>query len=163
LIGQRYVTVGRATSRQRLHTSAPAIIGRERIAHLVHGSILTQLMLAMTCVAIALLLYLTQASQVSVAEFNISDLQRQHTQLHQQNADLSAQATTLQSFRRIDTFATTQLHMVKPGPSPAVWIWPLVPHVESAPPPALSVPAAQRQSQPLAWMTRFASFVKSSF
>jgi cell division protein FtsL len=125
-------------------------------------SMLLQLMLAMCFVAGAAVLYLAQASQTSVMEYDIAGLQRQELQLNLKNADLHSVATNLQSFQRIGAIATDQLHMIKPAPSATIWIRPAVPWVPSSPLPEVSTNQATRRSQPLAWMRNFFSFVASS-
>src|SRR5579884_2599677 len=94
----------------RLRWSArPAIAGRERLARWIGASVLVQLMLAMAFIAMAALLYLAQASQASILEYNIAEMQTRQTQLMATNAGLRASATTLQSPTRIDTLASTRL------------------------------------------------------
>jgi cell division protein FtsL len=123
---------------------------------------MVQLMLAMSLVAFAALLYLIQASQASVLEYNIAELQAQQVQLQAANAHLHAQVTTLQSPQRIDTLATTQLHMTKPDLSTAIWVTPVLPRVVFPRPLNADVVDAQRASQPLTWFEHMATFVKLS-
>lgn len=122
-----------------------------------------RLALAMTCIAVAGILYLAQASQVSVLEYNTSYLQAQQVQLDAQNAALRSTATQLQSLQRIDTLATQQLHMTKPDLSTAIWINPIFPRATPVRPLNADLVAAMRASQPLSWMQRFIVLVKSSF
>lgn len=176
MIGQRYVSANgfgavraraisappRRSAKPRRLPSIPAVAGREYLSSLLGKSVLAKLMLAMSLVAVALMLYLAQASQESVLQFNIAALQEQQTQLNVQNANLTSQATSLQSFGRIDWLATNQLHMVKPDINNTVWVQPLVPQAPPAAATGVTVPQAQRDSEPTAWMSRFVDFVKNS-
>lgn len=119
-------------------------------------------MLAMSLVAFAAMLYLFQASHASVLEMNIGDLQGQQVQLRMDDATLRSTASTLQSLQRVDSVATNQLHMTKPDLSTAIWIHPATPRLAAIRAVNADTVTAQRQSQPLAWMHRFAQFVKSS-
>ena len=143
-------------------TAHAAVAGRERLAQALDRSVLAQLVLAMTCVAVALLLYLAQASQASVLEFRIAALESARTQLTAQNATLHASATALQSLQRIDSAATNRFHMIRPDLSTTLWIRPIIPSVRPLPPANADRATAQQRSQPLAWMIRFMSAVKSS-
>jgi cell division protein FtsL len=137
---------------------APAVAGRERLRELVDRSTLAQLIAAMVLISCAALIYLNQASKVSILQFTISDLQRQQIELRMQNANLYAQASGLQNLQRIEAQATTQLHMSKPDYAGTIWIQPVVPQVP--PPPANAASArAQTASQPLAWMTHTVQFL----
>ena len=118
-------------------------------------------MLAMTLMALAALLYLAQASQVSVLQFSIAELQTERTQLALENASLRMVATNLQSVRRVDRLASDQLHMIKPDISTSVWVWPVVPPVPSARTPEADRAAAQQASQPGSWLRRFVRLVLS--
>jgi cell division protein FtsL len=116
----------------------------------------------MSLIAFAAMVYLFQASQVSILEMNIGDLQNQQVQLRLDNASLQMTASSLQSIQRVDSIATNQLHMTKPDISTFMWVTPVAPRM-----PALhgvndDVLRAQRQSQPLAWMRNAANFVESS-
>lgn len=171
MIGERYAGIGQAGAvrarptrrslRARL-AAKPAISGRERIAQTLGDSVLVQLMLAMALVAFAALLYLFQASHVSVLEMNISDLQSQQVQLRMDNAALRSTATTLQSLQRVDAAATGRLHMTRPDLSTTIWIRPVVPRLSSIRAVNADTVEAQRQSQPLAWMERALAAAKSS-
>jgi cell division protein FtsL len=123
---------------------------------------MVQLMLAMSLVAFAALLYLVQASQASVLEYNIAELQAQQVQLQATNADLHAQVTALQSPTRIDLLARNQLHMTKPDISTAIWVRPVMPRITSPRPLNADLVEAQRASQPLAWLQHLVTFVKLS-
>ena len=171
MIGERYAPATRVpgtgrngildTARQRL-IARPAISGRERLAHSVGNSVLVQLALAMSLIAFAAMVYLFQASQVSVLEMNISDLQSQRVQLRMDNAALQTTASSLQSLQRVDWYATNKLHMIKPDIAGSMWIavsTPRLPEIRAVNADTL---AAQRRSQPLAWMQNVASFVQSS-
>lgn len=168
MIGEQYAVAGKTGLRQRrregplTRTSASIAVQRERLGQLTADSTLVQLILAMTCVAAAGLLYLAQASQVSVLQYNIAGLQYQQTTLNARNASLRATATQLQSLQRIDTAATNQLHMVKPDLSTAIWITAAAPPVVRIHAFNADTVAAERASQPLAWMTRFVTVVRSS-
>jgi cell division protein FtsL len=140
----------------------PAVAGRERLGKLLNQSVLAQLMIAMCFFALALLFYLAQASQASVIQFNIADLQAQQQQLQINNANLHAQAAALQTAGRIDQAATTQLHMVKPDLGAAIWVRVQIPRVVPYRAQNADTLAAQRQSEPLAWLSNAFSAVKSS-
>jgi cell division protein FtsL len=173
MIGERYATAGRLAARDRASLSRrwaarPAIAGRERLTQALGQSVLVQLMLAMAFVALAALLYLAQASQASVLQFNIADLQDQQAQLNVQNANLHATAISLESLQRVDTIAIRQLHMTTPDLSTSIWVHPVIP-CSGTPcgwstirPLNADTVSAERQSQPLGWMRRFVALVKSS-
>jgi hypothetical protein len=116
----------------------------------------------MTLLATAALLYLAQASQESVLQFNIEALQNQSVQLAGKNADLHATATDLQSTPRIDQAATTRFHMTRQDLSTAIWVWPVLPRVRT--PRALDADtvAAAGRSQPLSWMEHALTVVRES-
>lgn len=147
---------------QRRWDAQPAPAGRSRVGDALARSVLVQLMLAMTFVAVAALLYLAQASQASVLDYNIAALQAERSQLNSQNAGLQATATSLRSLPRIEAAASTQLHMTTPGMSGTIWIKPVLPTLAAPPLPSYDPRSAQKESQPLAWMKRVFSFVKSS-
>jgi cell division protein FtsL len=119
-------------------------------------------MLAMSLVTFAALMYLVQASQASVLEYNISELQAQQVQLQATNADLHAQVTALQSPTRIDALATNQLHMAKPDLSTAIWVHPVLPRIVAPRPLNADLIEAQRASRPLAWLEHMATRIKMS-
>jgi cell division protein FtsL len=171
MIGERYAPTTRVgaasehsvgiTPRGRA-IARPAIAGRARLSLSLGNSVLIQLGLAMSLVALAAMIYLFQASQVSILEMNIGDLQNQQVQLRVDNAALQMTASSLQSIQRVDAIATNQLHMTKPDISSSIWITPVNPHLTAIRAVNADVVAAQRQSEPLAWMQNFATFVKSS-
>lgn len=171
MIGERYAPAARVRAtpkgssigrlRGRL-VARPAVSGRERLSLSIGNSVLIQLALAMTLVAFAAMIYLFQASQFSILEMNISDLQNQQAQLKLDNAALQTTASSLQSIQRVDTLATTQLHMIKPDVASFMWITPATPRMPAIRAVNADLVQAQRQSQPLAWMQRFAQFVQSS-
>lgn len=167
MIGEQYAVAGKTALRQRREgpltwAGRSITMKRERLGQLTADSTLVQLMLAMTCVAAAGLLYLAQASQVSVLQYNMAGLQYQQTTLSAQNASLRATATQLQSLQRIDTAATSQLHMTKPDLSNAIWITPVTPPAVQIRPSNADTVAAERASQPLAWMSQVFTVVRSS-
>ncbi len=174
MIGERSPTSGypvaaRAGTFRSRKTPKPSagypVADRRRPATSIHHSVLLQLMLAMSFIALAAMIYLAQASQASVLQFNIDDLQATRAQLNQQNASLHASVTALQSLQRIDTVATRQLHMTKPDFSNTIWIQPRVPSGSPQIVPLRhtdDVVSAQKQSQPLGWLRRFLRFVKYS-
>jgi cell division protein FtsL len=171
MIGERYAPASRvrATSRgstkgmlrQRL-IARPAVSGRERLSLSIGNSVLIQLALAMSLVAFAAMVYLFQASQYSILEMNIADLQNQQVQLKLDTAALQTTASSLQSIQRVDTIATTQMHMTKPDVGSLMWITPATPRMPVIRAVNADLVDAQRQSQPLAWMEHFATFVQSS-
>lgn len=168
MIGEQYAVARKPALRQSRREGPITWAGRsitvqrERLAYVTADSTLVQLMLAMTCVAAAGLLYLAQASQVSVLQYNLAGLQYQQTTLNAQNASLRATATQLQSLQRIDTAATSQLHMTKPNLSSAIWITAPTPPAVTIRPSNADTVAAARASQPLAWMASFFTIVRSS-
>lgn len=171
MIGERYAPATRVratprsskkvTLRDRL-IDRPAVSGRERLSLSVGNSVLVQLALAMTLVAFAAMIYLFQASQMSILEMNISELQNQQVQLRVDNASLQTTAATLQSIPRVDTIATTQMHMTKPDMATFMWISPANPGMPVVHAVNADVVAAERRSQPLAWMKQFLTAVQSS-
>lgn len=171
MIGERYApatrvrvaakTPRRATLRERLN-ARPAISGRERLSVSLGNNVLVQLALAMSLVAFAAMVYLFQASQVSVLEMNIADMQTQRVQLRMDTAALQTTASSLQSLQRVDAIATNQLHMTKPDISAAMWVTTVTPRLTAVRAVNADVVAAQRSSQPLAWMQTFVTFVQSS-
>lgn len=170
MIGERYAVGMRAavvargsrsTPLARRRITIPAGIGREMFGSLARQSMLARLMLAMGFFAIALLIYLAQASQVSVHEFAIADLRRDQMTLMIQSANLTATSTQLQSLTRVTAIATNGMHMTRPDVSSTMWVDPLLPAVQTPPSPAQTVAAAKHRSQPLAWMNRAITFIKS--
>ncbi len=139
---------------------APAIAGRQLVTQLLHQSVLMQLIFSMALISGAALIYLNQASKESVLQFSIADLQRQQITLRMQSSNLYATASSLQSLQRIETAASTQLHMTTPPYSSIVWVHPVIPVVAS-PPVESSTNTARAQSQPLAWMENAAQFIGS--
>lgn len=161
MIGEQYA--GNAAARRRRTVWAvPAVAGRERVSRLLGDSTLVQVMLAMTFVAVAALLYLSQASEADVLQLNIASLQQERYVLNSQNADLHAQATQLQSLQRVDWAAQNQLHMTRPDLSTAIWVSPVLPNLPPAPRADAASSAAERASQPLAQIERFIAFVHAS-
>jgi hypothetical protein len=142
-------------------TARPSIAGRERLGQAINQSFLVQLALSMTFVAVAALLYMAQAGQVSVQQININTLTGERMNLVAANTRYRAISTTLQSAQRIDTGAT-QLHMTAPPPSSVLWLNPVVPQVAPIRPVNADALSAQRASQPLAWMEHAVAFVRSS-
>jgi hypothetical protein len=121
-------------------------------------SVLIQLMLAMSFIALAILLYMAQESQISVQQINISALRAEHMQLVADNTAARTRASGLQLTQRIDTTAT-RLGMSTANP---LWVEVPVPRLSPVRPVNADTVAAQRQSAPLAWMTRFVHTVRSS-
>lgn len=142
--------------------AAPAIAGRQRLMEALGRSVLVQLMLAMTFIAIAFLFYMAQESQISVQQINLSVLRSDHMQLVANNTTLRGAATALQSTTRIDRTATTGLGMSTPDNSSYVWVPVAVPPLAAEHAVNADTLAAERQSSPLAWMGRFLSTVQSS-
>src|SRR5947209_5699863 len=171
MIGERYApstrvrtasTVSRkVTLRDRL-ISRPAVSGRERVSLSLGHSVFIPPGLAMSLIAFAAMVYLFEASQVSILEMNIGDLQNQHMQLRMDNASLQRPASSLQSIQRVDSIATNQLHMIKPDISTFMWVTPVAPRMQALHPVNADLVQAERRSQPLSWMQNAASFVKSS-
>jgi cell division protein FtsL len=150
----------RPSLRDRL-AARPAISGRERIAEKLGESLVVQLMLVMSLIVLALIIYLYQASQVSVLDYNIAYLQTSQSNLRQQNARLTATQSILTSPARIEAAATT-FHMTKPDMSTTIWVNVPVPRVRVVRPVSADQTAAQQRSEPAAWLKRAISFVKSS-
>lgn len=169
MISERAIPVrGRAIPRQERTwrvpslRAAPAIAGRERLMEALGESVLVQLMLAMTFIAVAFLLYMAQESQISVQQINLSVLRSNHMQLVADNTSLRATATGLQSTTRIDRTASTRLGMSAPDNSSYVWVRVAVPPLTPVHAVNADALAAERQSAPLAWMGRFLHTVQSS-
>lgn len=171
MIGERYApstrvrttsTVTRKLTLRARLVAAPAVSGRERLSISLGNSVLIQLGLAMSLIAFAAMVYLFQASQVSVLEMNIADLQNQQVQLRMDNASLQMTASSLQSIQRVDTISTTRLHMIKPDISTFLWVTPTAPRIPALRGVNADVVQAERQSQPLSWMQNVAALVKSS-
>ena len=116
----------------------------------------------MTFIATALLLYLAQASQTSVLQFSIADLQTEHARLVAQNSSLQSTSTALRSLGRVDQAASTQLHMAKADISTAIWVSPVVPRAYTLPPAGAEAALAGQQSRPLAWIERVFTLIRSS-
>jgi cell division protein FtsB len=163
MIGHRYATAGRMA--RAAEGNSPEVraarAGRKRLAQMLDGSFLARLMLAMMLVAVASIIYLAEASQESILQFGLSDLQQQQMQLSSKNAALQAQMSQLQSTQRFDLIASQRLGMVKPGVLP-VWLSPTVPRFQAMPPPDVSLQKAEQESQPLSWMKSFVSAVMAS-
>ncbi len=140
----------------------PAVAGRERLAEALGESLVIQLMLVMSLVVFAALIYLNQASKVSVSQYKISDLTAQQSMLRQDNAQLNAIKSHLILPGRIDSIATTRLHMAKADFSSNLWVTVTVPIVHPLKPLGADVAAAEARSQPQAWVHRFVDFVESS-
>lgn len=147
---------------QRVRGAKLVLADGERLLQSIQHSTLLQLILAMSFIAMAALMYLAQASQISVLQYNIAGLQSQRADLMSQNANLQATATGLRVVNRIETIATTQLHMIKPGPSATIWVSPVVPAVPRLHLASQSIAAAERRSQPLSWMTSAVSTIRAS-
>lgn len=169
MIGQRSAVMGRAAAPARARPVAtsmgktrvmPVVAGRHFLIERLQRSVLVQLMLAMALVSFAALIYLNQASKVSILQFNIAALQTEQIQLNIQNANLYATGTSLQSLQRIETVATIQLRMTKPDYSNIVWIAPRFPRVTTLT-TAASLISARQSSQPLAWMQHTVQFIGS--
>jgi cell division protein FtsL len=125
-------------------------------------SVLVQLMLAMSLVSAAAMLYLAQASQASVIDFDLAEIKAQQIQLNAENAGLHSQANQLQALQRIDALATSSLHMTKPDLTTTVWVKPFVPKVRHVPSFYPTAGAATESSSPLAWTQRFLTAVRNS-
>lgn len=162
MIGERYAP-GLAIPKEKRPSRAksalePAIAGHVRLRAFIGQSLHARLSFAMAFVFVALLLYLAQASQISVREFTIADLQQQQMQLSIENADLHATAASLQSLQRIGNIASTRFHMAPPVATRPVWVSPVVPRVASIPRVSLDA-AAMKRSEPLAWMKSFLRYL----
>lgn len=169
MISERAVPVrGRAAARRERTwkfpslRAAPAMAGRQRLMEALGKSVLVQLMLAMTLIAVAALLYMAQESQISVQQINMAVLRSQHMQLVAENTTLRARATGLQSTGRVDQIATSRLGMVPQDSSNQMWINVDVPTVPTARSVNADTVAAQQRSAPLAWLGRFAHTIQSS-
>jgi cell division protein FtsL len=125
-------------------------------------SVVIQLMLAMTLIAVASLLYMAQESQISVQQINIAGLRGEHMQLVAQNTTLRSRATALQSTQRIDQVATTKLGMTAQSPADQVWFDVTVPALPAVRPVNADTLAADSASSPGAWLKRFAHTIQSS-
>jgi hypothetical protein len=116
----------------------------------------------MTCIALAFLLYLVQAGETSVYEYNIASDQSLYAQLAAQNANLRATAVGLSSTTRIDQAAATQFHMIKPDISGALWVQTVVPALPVRSTVEANTRAAERQSQPAYWLGQTLADIRAS-
>jgi hypothetical protein len=163
IIASRTTTTERAAAvslGQRL-AARPAIAGRERLAEALGESLVVQLMLVMSLVVFAALIYLNQASNVSVLQYKIGDLTVQQAQLRQENAQLNARRGYLQGPARIAASAQ-QMHMVSHDISANMWLTVRVPVVHPVKPISADLAAAETRSEPQTWVRRFVGFVESS-
>jgi len=140
---------------------APSIAGYQRLFGLVGQSFLLRLTTALALVFVAALLYLVQASQVSVDELAINQLQQRNLYLAGQNANLWAQASALQSLGRIETIAGTKFHMTSPDLQSIIWLRPVIPNIRVQTEANLTSRQAVARSEPLAWMHNFVEFLKA--
>lgn len=102
---------------------------------------------ATVLLCVSLLVYLLQVNQASWLQFNLTQASVTQSRLNAVNAHLLVQKDALLAESRIDSIATTKLHMEHPSLSTAIWL-----HVRIPP----TVPAAPHQpaiqSSPLSWM-----------
>jgi cell division protein FtsL len=150
----------RPSVRQRI-AAGPAVAGRERLADVLGEHLAVQLMLVMSLVVFAALVYLHLASQVSVLQFNIAVLQNQQGNLNQTNAQLHAVQSSLVAPSRMEN-AATAFKMTKPDPGSTVWVTVAVPRVTPIRPIGADMAAAQQRSEPAAWVHTFISAVWAS-
>lgn len=170
MIGERYAVAPRVTrpgiggrpSPGRQWAAISARVSPWRLYQTLGDSPLVRITLAMALLAVASLLYLTQASQVSVFQYNIAYLQAQRVQLTGDNTALRAQAISLQSLARVQHIATTRLHMITPDIRSTLWVSPIYPHLPTVRRLDEDTVAAQQQSQPLYWLKDFVHFVRAS-
>ncbi|GAC1326818.1 MAG: hypothetical protein NVS2B16_09520 [Chloroflexota bacterium] len=170
MIGQRYVAGTRAGApprtagqiRNKPLAARPAAGRLDQVLDALGRSVLVQLMLAMTLVALAAMIYLAQASQASVLSVRISNSQDVHVHLELQNANLHDAATQYQSLTRIETLASNRLHMSRADLSTTIWINPEVPRLTPLRSQRYDLYAAQQRSEPRAWLQRVMHFVVSS-
>lgn len=133
---------------------------RVRLAAQLESAVVPRLMLAMVLCVLAMLMYLQQASQMSVHQFAISNLQAEQSQLSLTNVNLHAQASQLRSVSRIQTIATTQLHMTPADPTKSIWVLITVPRVRPVVVVSSDTQAAKRISSPLHWMTTTLTWIR---
>lgn len=169
MISERAVPVrGRSSARRERSwrlpslSAAPAIAGRQRLMEALGTSALIQLMLAMTLIAVAFLLYMAQESQISVQQINLSILRSQHMQLVADNTSLGITASGLQSTPRVDRLATSRLGMSTTDTNPPMYVSVTAPALAPIRPVNADTVEAQRASSPLAWMGRFLDSLHSS-
>ncbi|HLJ69017.1 MAG TPA: cell division protein FtsL [Chloroflexota bacterium] len=162
MIGENVAARPAARAREKRRAFRPIAATRARLGTLLEASVLARMMIVMACIATAGLLYLAQASRVSVLEFNIAYLEQQHLQLSIDNENLVAQLATLQGTNRIDQIATTQLHMINAAGSASVWVHPVIPRFAAAPAAGLGEARAVRASQPLTWMEQAVRAIEAS-
>ncbi|HZU12565.1 MAG TPA: hypothetical protein VFB58_06965 [Chloroflexota bacterium] len=146
----------------RERVTLPAVAGRRRLGEALGRSVVIQLMLAMSFVALAALLYMVQASQITVQQINIAVLRSDRQQLVAQNAQFRSQAVALQSLQRIDSLATGRLHMATPDITTAIWVKPVFRRVTPLASPSGDIVAAQRASSPLTWLEHALTTVHDS-
>jgi hypothetical protein len=169
MIIEQQVTASRTTATQRASAvslgqrlaARPAIAGRERLAEALGESLVVQLMLVMSLVVFAALIYLNQASNVSVLQYQISDLTVQQSRLRQENAQLNAIRSHLKQPARISA-AAQQMHMLSPDASNPVWVKVRVPIVHPLEPIASDLRTAETRSEPQSWVRRFVGLVGSA-
>ncbi|PZS04115.1 MAG: hypothetical protein DLM70_08255 [Chloroflexi bacterium] len=137
-------------------------MGRERLLDTLGTSTSVQMMLAMSLVALACMMYLAQASEASVTQVTINALQDNRARLQMQSASLHASATSLQSLSRIEILASTHLKMAQADLSTTIWISPRVPRPAAYRSQEQDTVAAAQRSEPIAWIGRFAHLVATS-
>jgi hypothetical protein len=150
----------RPSVRERI-AARPAVAGRERLADALGDHLAIQLMLVMSLVVFVALVYLHLASQVSVLRFNIAELQIQQGNLNQQNVQLHATQSSLVAPGRIEA-AAAAIKMTKIDPNLTVWVKVQVPRVTAIRPVGADVAAAQRRSEPAAWVRSFVAALRAS-
>lgn len=139
--------------------AAPAIAGRDLLARLMGRSLLARLSIAMACVFVAGVLYLAQASQISVREYDMQKLQSQNVTLTTDNAELLARQAALRSMPRVISIATTKLHMVRAAHP--LWVTVQIPLIPAMSGVGTSAKAADARSDPLTWMRNFIDLAKA--
>lgn len=112
---------------------------------------------AIVLVSLAALLYLLQVNQGSWIEFNLQQEAGVQTGLNAVNALRLVQKDKLVAAARIDSVATTQLHMVHPSLSAALWLRVQVPATAPTMPREPTVPTG-----PLTWIQQAARALQES-
>jgi len=161
--GSRASTLPAARRTQKnLQSRLSLALPREQMVAGMRQSLPVQLVLIMGFFAAAVLLYVTQTSQASVLQMNISSLRDEQVALQANNTDFHTQASALQSMNRVETIATAQLKMTKTDLSSTIWVHPRVVSITAASIGTSNIAYAQRASEPLAWLRQLAVTVHDS-
>ncbi len=105
------------------------------------------MVLATLLVSFAVILYLVQANASTAMQMELNQIRADRSQLNAVNAQLLVQADGLKAEHRINSLATTKLHMQSPSLASALWL------TVTVKPKTPRMPAPPRlQTGPLNWM-----------